>query len=102
MHFDLDFQKIKSSHILVPGVLLSAPIITAGLQYLSKENTGWNLFPKIGAPAGIASGFVWNAGNALSIIATTNPKVGLGIAYPSKFHLHSIQLLYPLLYIQPV
>lgn len=64
------------------GVLISAPIVTAILVYLG--NHPWSLYPSTAALPGIVSGFIWNGGNALSIVATRSPAVGLAIAYPSK------------------
>lgn len=63
------------------GVLITAPIVTAALVML--EQGPWPpLQPQQAALPGIASGACWNLGNTCSIIATTDPQVGLSIAYP--------------------
>lgn len=56
--------------------------MTAALVYISSHP--YSLYTKSAALPGIISGVIWNGGNALSILATRNPAVGLAIAYPSK------------------
>ena len=56
--------------------------MTAALVYVSSQP--YSLYVKSAALPGIISGVIWNGGNALSILATRNPAVGLAIAYPSK------------------
>jgi glucose uptake protein GlcU len=62
------------------GVVISSPIITALMIYVSGHR--WSLHTTSAALPGILSGFIWNAGNALSIIATMSSGVGLAVAYP--------------------
>ena len=63
------------------GVLIAAPIVTAILVVVHQGP--WpSLHPKQAALPGIASGTCWNLGNMCSILATTDPQVGLSIAYP--------------------
>ena len=63
------------------GVLIAAPIVTAILVVIHQGP--WpSLHPKQVALPGIASGTCWNLGNMCSILATTDPQVGLSIAYP--------------------
>jgi len=67
--------------VILPGVLITAPIVTAVLVMV--QQGPWPpLHPKQAALPGIASGTCWNLGNMCSIIATTDPEVGLSIAYP--------------------
>lgn len=65
-----------------PGVLLAAPFVTAGL--VAAAGHEWSLHTPAAALPGVVSGCVWNAGNALSIVATRDPDVGLAVAYPRK------------------
>jgi len=62
------------------GVIISSPVVTALMIYVSGHP--WSLRTTSAALPGIASGFIWNAGNALSIIATMSSGVGLAVAYP--------------------
>ena len=63
------------------GVLIFAPLVTGLL--VSLQQAPWPaLHPNEAALPGIASGTCWNLGNMCSIIATTDPQVGLSIAYP--------------------
>lgn len=62
------------------GVVISSPIITAVMIWVSGHP--WGLRTTDAALPGIASGFIWNAGNALSIVATMSSGVGLAVAYP--------------------
>ena len=63
------------------GVLIAAPIVTA-ILVMVQQGPWPSLHSKQAALPGIASGTCWNLGNMCSIIATTDPQVGLSIAYP--------------------
>ncbi|CAL8469312.1 g8853 [Coccomyxa elongata] len=65
---------------MAAGVLLAAPLLTLG--FVGVGQAPCQLYTKSAALPGILAGIIWNAGNACSIIATTNPNVGLSIAYP--------------------
>lgn len=62
------------------GVLISSPIVTGFMIYISGHP--WDLRTTSAALPGILSGCIWNAGNALSIIATMSSGIGLAVAYP--------------------
>lgn len=66
------------------GTLLTAPLTTTATLLLP-QGPGLQL-PGLAdwrmALVGMAGGAVWNAGNLASILATSNPRVGLAVAYP--------------------
>eukprot|EP00191_Tetraselmis_sp_GSL018_P002240 CAMPEP_0177597812 /NCGR_PEP_ID=MMETSP0419_2-20121207/11935_1 /TAXON_ID=582737 /ORGANISM="Tetraselmis sp., Strain GSL018" /LENGTH=324 /DNA_ID=CAMNT_0019090055 /DNA_START=269 /DNA_END=1240 /DNA_ORIENTATION=+ len=62
------------------GVLLASPIATNMLVWSADERP--SLLPKTAAIPGVIAGFISNAGNATSIIASRDPSVGMAVAYP--------------------